>query len=128
VLDAVRQGYQDSLYYAFVRYDDEWVQAISLVPVLDIYRMLALDALATDLLAHAESVRTNARKRSGWPRGHISLHRTIVERDVLDVARSRDAKFSGAITLQARLGYFEQAIARYDVACAVFNPLTGAWR
>jgi hypothetical protein len=128
VLDAIRGGFQDSLVYAFLRYDAEWVQAISLVPVSDIARMLALDTLEDDLLVHAASVRENARQRSGWPRGHISLHRTIPERDVLEVAQNRDRLFSGAVAIQARLNYFEQALKRFGVACSIFDPSTGAWR
>jgi hypothetical protein len=127
VLDAIQAGFKDTLYYAFLRYDADWVQAISLVPVTDIAQMLALDALEDDLLSHAASVRKNARERSGWPRGHISLHRTIPERDVLEVAQNRDRLFSGAVAIQARLGYFEQALKGYGVACAVFDPSTGVW-
>jgi len=128
VADAVRQGFAETLHYGFIRYGSDWIEAVTFVPLLDVYRMLGLELLGDALLDHAFTVRANAGRRSGWPRGHISLHRTIEQRDVLELLQGDQPGFTGKIRLQARLDYFEQMLAGIDVACAVFDPTTGEWR
>jgi hypothetical protein len=128
VADAVRRGYAETLHYGFIRYRSDWIEAVTFVPLLDIYRMLGLEHLGDALLDHAFTVRANAVRRSGWPRGHISLHRTVEQRDVLELLQADQPGFTGNIRLQARLDYFEQTLKGARVACAVFDPATGDWQ
>jgi hypothetical protein len=90
--------------------------------------MLALEEIEDTLLAHSELARANAHARSGWPRGHTSLHRTVEDRDLHELARDQSSSFSGAACVQARASFFELAIRRSGAPCTVFDPRDGSWR
>jgi hypothetical protein len=90
--------------------------------------MLALGDLEPLLLEYAEAVHANTALGSGWPRGHISLHRTVEHAQLAEALTTEAAGFSGAIRFQARLDYFEKALAGTGIACAVFDPANGSWR
>ena len=128
VLEAVRSGYIGRLNYGFIRYSPVQVEAITFAPLADVYRMLALGGLEDDLLAHAASARENTSQRHGWPRGHVSLHHTIEDRDLAQLVAQTAAGFSGEAQLQATKSYYERALQESSVPCAILDDATGDWR